>query len=278
MHRDNRLIPAEERTKVIYLDKRGYAGKRRIVPAFIFGLLMLACLIYCLAIAFFMGYGTKFFLVWGGLAVVFGGLTFLMLRPDIYDRIPGWIKKIFIILVLLGVVIFAIIEGMIFDGFGAKPAPGADYCIILGAQWKENGPSYVLQKRLDAALEYLNENQGTRVIVSGGQGANEPISEAEGMKQYLLDAGIDEERIILEDQSANTLENLINSAEFLDMSNDRVVLVTNNFHIFRACGIASRQGYAHVEGLAADSYPAMLPNNMLREFLGVLKDTFAGNM
>lgn len=164
------------------------------------------------------------------------------------------------------------------DGFGATPSPGADYCIILGAQWKESGPSYVLQKRLDAALDYLNRNEGTMVIVSGGQGGNEPISEAEGMKEYLMNAGIAEERIITEDTSTTTNENLINSSEFLDKENDRVVLVTNNFHVFRACSIARKQGYKHLEGLAAGSYPAMLPNNLLREFLGVIKDSFVGNL
>jgi uncharacterized SAM-binding protein YcdF (DUF218 family) len=278
MRKHDRLIPVEESKKVIYLDKRGYVGRKKTVPAFIFGILALICIVYCVTIALFMGYGTNFFLVWGALAAVFGVLTFLMLKPEIYDKIPGWIKKVFIILVIVGIVIFAAIEGMILDSFDSIPAPGADYCIILGAQWKENGPSYVLQKRLDAAVEYLNDNQGTKVIVSGGQGANEPISEAAGMKQYLIDAGIEEERIILEDTSTDTKENIVNSGSFLDMSNDRVVLVTNNFHVFRACGIAAKQGYAHVEGLAADSYPAMLPNNLLREFLGVLKDTFVGNM
>ena len=78
-----------------------------------------------------------------------------------------------------------ILEGMIFGQFGAKAEAGADYVIILGAQWKTTGPSYVLQKRLDKAIEYLNANPETKVIVSGGQGYNEPVSEAEGMKGYL---------------------------------------------------------------------------------------------
>lgn len=278
MRKKERLIPREKSKNVIYLDKRGYIGRKKTVPAVIFGVIALASFIYCIAIALFMGYGTRFFLVWGFIAVFFGMLTYLMLRPDVLEKIPKWFKWIFVILCTIGLVVFAIIEGMIMDGFGAAASPGADYCIILGAQWKENGPSYVLQKRLDAALDYLNENEGTMVIVSGGQGGNEPVSEAEGMKEYLMNAGIAEERIITEDKSTNTNENLINSSEFLDKENDRVVVVTNNFHIFRACGIARKQGYKHLEGLAAKSYPAMLPNNLLREFLGVIKDSFVGNL
>lgn len=278
MGKKERLIPREKSKNVIYLDKRGYIGRKKTVPAVIFGAITLASFIYCVAIALFMGYGTKFFIVWGAIAVIFGLLTYLMLRPDVLEKIPKWIKWIFVILCTIGLIIFAIIEGMIMDGFGAAASPGADYCIVLGAQWKENGPSYVLQKRLDAALDYLNENEGTMVIVSGGQGYNEPVSEAEGMKEYLLNAGIAEERIITEDASTNTYENLINSSKFLDKENDRVVVVTSNFHIFRACGIARKQGYKHLEGLAAKSYPAMIPNNLLREFLGVIKDSLVGNL
>lgn len=278
MGKKERLIPREKSKNVIYLDKRGYIGRKKTVPAIIFGLIALASLVYCIVIALFMGYGTKFFLVWGVIALFFGILTFLMLKPNILEKIPKWIKWVFVILCVVGFVFFAIIEGMIISGFGAQPSPGADYCIVLGAQWKGSGPSYVLQKRLDAALGYLNQNEGTMVIVSGGQGANEPISEAEGMKEYLIAAGIAEERIVMEDQSTNTNENLMNSSVYLDKENDRVVVVTNNFHLFRACGIASKQGYRHIEGLAAGSYPAMLPNNLLREFLGVIKDSLVGNL
>ena len=82
----------------------------------------------------------------------------------------------------------------------------------------------------------------------------------------------------MEEKSTNTCENLVFSAELLDKEKDRVVLVTNNFHMFRAGKIAGRQGYQHVEGLAAGSYPGMLLNNLLREFFGVVKDFLVGNL
>ncbi|MCD7836619.1 MAG: YdcF family protein [Lachnospiraceae bacterium] len=278
MGKKERLIPREKSKNVIYLDKRGYTGRRKTIPAVLFGLIALAAFIYCVVIALFMGYGTKFFLIWGVVAAFFAGLSYLMLRPDIMGKISKWLKLSFLTVCIVGVLIFAAIEGMIIGSFDAVPSPGADYCIILGAQWKDNGPSYVLQKRLDAAVSYLTQNEGTIAIVSGGQGENEPISEAEGMKEYLINAGIAEDRIIVEDASANTNENLLNCGELIDRDNDRVVLVTNNFHVFRACSIAKRQGYQHIEGLAAASYPAMLPNNLLREFMGVIKDSVMGNM
>jgi len=273
-----RLIPIEKSKKIIRLDSRGPESKKTSPWVYIFGITGIASFLYCLAIALFMGYGTKFFLIWGALALVCGILSFLFARPRKLEKIPRVVRRIIMILFIVGMLIFVGVEAMIISGFTAVPKPGADYVIILGAQWKPSGPSYVLQKRLEAAVGYLEQNPDTKVIVSGGQGSNEPITEAEGMKQYLVKAGIAEERIIKEDTSTNTCENLNYSSNFLDKENDRVVVVTNNFHVFRACGIANHQGYEHVEGLSAGSYPGMLPNNLLREFFGVMKDTFVGNM
>jgi uncharacterized SAM-binding protein YcdF (DUF218 family) len=104
------------------------------------------------------------------------------------------------------------------------------------------------------------------------------MTEAAGMAQYLEAAGIEPERIIQEDASTDTSENLAFSGQLLDKTQDRVVIVTNNFHLFRALKIAEKQGYLRLEGIAADSYPAMLPNNLLREFLGVVKDFFVCNL
>ena len=98
------------------------------------------------------------------------------------------------------------------------------------------------------------------------------------MRGYLLQAGIEESRILVEDASSNTYENLVFSGELLDRENDKVVIVTNNFHVFRALSIAKKQGYHKAEGLAASSVLGMGPNNLLREFLGVLKDFWVGNL
>lgn len=275
--RKQHLIPFEESKRIIYLEQRG-KEKGKSVGAIVFAVFGILCLLYCLSIAFFMGYGTSFFLIWGGMAVGFGFLSFLLARRGLMARIPKWLKRTFVICCVIGGSVFAIVEGMILGQFGAEAEPGADYVIVLGAQWKQSGPSYVLQKRLDKAVEYLSENSDTLVIVSGGQGINEPITEASGMKSYLIQKGIEEERILAEERSTNTYENLVFSAEFLDKENDKVVLVTNNFHVFRALQIGKKQGYEHLEGLAADSYPAMVPNNLLREFFGVAKDFVVGNL
>lgn len=271
------LIPFEKSKKVIYLEKRGKLDKKP-VGAVLAGIFAALCLLYCIGIALFVGYGSKFFLIWGVIAVLFGGLSVLLAHREWLERIPKWIKRCFVVLVTIGLLLFIVVEGMIFSRFGAKAQPGADYVVVLGAQWKPSGPSYLLRKRLDVAAKYLLDNPETKVIVSGGQGPDEPVSEAQGMSEYLMQAGVEEERILLEYKSTNTCQNLTYSGELLDKGKDRVVLVTNNFHMFRALQIAKKQGYTHLEGLSAGCYPAILPNNLFREFFGTIKDFLVGNL
>lgn len=147
---------------------------------------------------------------------------------------------------------------------------GLDYIIVLGAQVRKDGPSPVLKYRLDKAVEYLNENPDTVCIVSGGQGSNEPWSEAEGMARYLQEKGIDTARILTEDQSQTTGQNITNSKKLMK-EGASVGIVTNNFHVFRALQIAKKYGLSDVCGIAADSTPKYLPNNMLREFFAEMK-------
>ena len=277
-HTKANLIPFEKSKKIIRLERRGPEGKGRIIAAFITAALAVLCGLYFLAIFLFMGYGSKFFLIWAVMAAGFGAWSLVLFSPKILERLPGWFKKLFMGCVIVGVLFFAVVEGMVFSQVGAQATDGADYMIVLGAQWKHNGPSYMLRQRLDKAVEYLKSNPDTIVIVSGGQGANEPISEAEGMAGYLEEAGIDPERIIQENASTSTDENLEFSAKYLDKEKDSVVLVTNNYHVFRSMKLAEKKGYEDVEGLAADSHAGMLPNNLLREFFAVVKDFIVGNI
>jgi len=272
------LIPMKESKRVIRLEERGHRQSRVSVGGILFALFGVLCAAYCMFIALFMGYGSYFFLIWGALAVVCLILSVILFYKEFVKKLPRWLKVVSVVCFATGILFFGAIEGTIMTRFSAQANPGADYMIILGAQWKPQGPSYVLQKRLDTAIDYLQENPDTQVIVSGGQGSNEPISEAQGMSEYLIKSGISVERIIKEDNSTSTYENLSFSGELFDKANQRVVLVTSNFHVYRVEQIAKKQGYAQAEGLAAPSHPAMVANNMMREFFGVLKDWWIGNM
>lgn len=270
------LVPFEKSKRVIHIEERGREKWRISVGAVIFGIIGAVCITYCIAIGF-NGFGTKFFLVWGVIGAGCMLICIGLANRRFMDSLPKWVKGTAAGVLLAGLLLFIVVEGLILSQLDAQASPGADYCIILGAQWKASGPSVVLRKRLDRAVEYLKENPNTIVIVSGGQGRNEIMSEAAGMRQYLVDAGIASERILTEDKSTNTRENLAFSAALFDIENSRTVIVTNNFHVFRAVKIAEKQGY-QAEGLAADSVAWMIPNNLLREFFGVVKDFLVGNM
>ena len=153
-----------------------------------------------------------------------------------------------------------------------------DYLIVLGAQIRGTRITNSLYKRLKTAETYLKENPDTLVIVSGGQGSGEDITEAQAMKEFLIENGIREDRILVEDKSTNTHENILYSKKLINRADAKVAVVTNGFHIFRSIGIAKKQGLENVQGLSAPSDPILLVNYYIREVFGVVKDFLFGNM
>jgi len=222
-----------------------------------------------------VGSGTLFWLFWEAIGLFFVFWAYLLHKS--FFETHKKIRILFRVMTVAAVVVLVTFCGMIAGEFTAEGEPGLDYIIVLGAQVREDGPSVVLKYRLDAAKEYLNENPDTVCIVSGGQGINEPFSEAEGMADYLIKNGIAKDRILLEDKATSTVENIKNSKAYMKIPYNGVGIVTNNFHIFRAVQIAKRQGLANVCGIAAGSNMLYLPNNMLRECGGILKDWIFSN-
>ena len=128
------------------------------------------------------------------------------------------------------------------------------------------------------AADYLRENSSTVCIVTGGKGPSEPFSEGQGMKDYLVRAGIPAERIIVEDRALNTVQNIQYSKALMPSPDASVAIVTNNFHVTRGLALARRQGLTNAYAIAAPSTVVYLPNNMLREFFGLSKDFLLGNL
>ena len=123
----------------------------------------------------------------------------------------------------------------------------------------------------ELALAYLQKNEETVCIVSGGQGKGEAVSEAKAMADYLTGCGIAEERILLENQSTSTFENLQNSYDLIELEEtDRIGIVTNNFHMYRAMKYAKRIGFRKVYALVASCDVVLLLNYMTREFFAIL--------
>lgn len=139
--------------------------------------------------------------------------------------------------------------------------------IILGAKVNEDGVSKTLQLRLDKAIEYYNKNKDINIIVSGGQGTDEITTEALGMKNYLVDNGVNEENIILEDKATTTLENIIFSKKIMENLNleKRALIVTSDYHLLRGRFIASILGIDN-EGLCSISSLSSRVYYMIREY------------
>jgi uncharacterized SAM-binding protein YcdF (DUF218 family) len=151
-----------------------------------------------------------------------------------------------------------------------------DAIIVLGSGIRGTRVPAMLQRRLEQAREYLRRNPDAVVIVTGGQGHGEDIAEALAMKRALVSLGVNAGQILLEDQSRDTYENLANSKKILDArfygQPYRVAIVTSDFHMFRALGVARTYGL----GLQAKSFNAPLdwylrPGSFIRESLSIVK-------
>jgi uncharacterized SAM-binding protein YcdF (DUF218 family) len=140
-------------------------------------------------------------------------------------------------------------------GYLTQPAR-SDTIIILGAKIIGQEPSLMLRLRLDEAIKLYSEGYAPTIIVSGAQGIDENVSEAASMKSYLLSHGIPKEKILLEDQSFNTYQNLANSHKIMQENNLKTaIIVSNASHIRRSLLLA------HNLGMMATGAPAPMPSN-----------------
>ena len=153
-----------------------------------------------------------------------------------------------------------------------------DYIIVLGAHVNGVRLSKALLERTRRALEYLERNPKTRAVLSGGQGEGETISEAEAMCRYLEDHGISRERLILEDRSTNTKENLDFSLALIGDLNAPIGVVTNHFHVFRGVAIGKKCGCKNIYPIPSRYRSWRLVIYIPREILAIIKDKILGNL
>ena len=156
---------------------------------------------------------------------------------------------------------------------GMRPDREADcpFIIVLGAHIQGTKVTGSLSRRLEAAVTYLESHPGTAVIVSGGMGKGEAITEAGAMEAYLRARGISPERILKEDRSTSTRENFAFSSAFIPDKTEPVGVVTNNFHMYRAKEYARRTGYKNPRAIPASSSAVLFLNYAVREFFAVWK-------
>ena len=180
-------------------------------------------------------------------------------------------KRVFLLLgafAVLGLIYIGILQFKISQYSNMETPKNADYLIILGARVKGTVPSLAFASRINTAADYLKENSNTIVIASGGQGPGEDISES--IKRELVKTGISDTRIILEAQSTDTYENINFSKRLIPQDAKLGLVVTNNFHLYRAVSIARDYGL-EVQGLPAKTPWMAVVKSYSREYLAITK-------
>ncbi len=185
--------------------------------AVIFGVMSVVCLVYFGIISVYSGVKTSAAWVWLVLAIVF----FLLFRGSHYyhqhkNKVPLWVPVSVVTLCTAGAVIFVILQILIFGGMIGTAPEHLDYLIVLGAKVREDDISASLKHRLDKAIRFAQEHPETKLILSGGQGKDEPTTEAQAMAEYLQYNGIAPEQILLEGQSTSTRENMAFSKALIE--------------------------------------------------------------
>lgn len=183
------------------------------------------------------------------------------------------LRMVICIILALCIVYFVIVEIPIIGAASGDGDFEADYIIVLGALVRGEEPSLSMIERTQAALDYMNAHPDTLVIVSGGQGDMEDISEAEAMYRWLVDNGADESRILLEERSTSTQENLAFSFDIIRQRGDdpakATAVVTSEYHIYRA-QLLGRDLGVELGGISAHTtYFSVRLNYFIREAFGV---------
>ncbi len=187
------------------------------------------------------------------------------------------LRKVLFFLAAVFILTFVVVEGLILYHAQKTKDENADVIIILGARLYGRTPSPALAHRLDRGYAYLIEHPETIAVVSGGLGRGEEISEAEAMKTYLEKKGIAKDRILIEDNSFNTYENIGFSIDVLkdelpalQLEKMKFGIVTNSFHVFRGTLTAKEKGL-DAFGIPSKTPPTTLAKGYLTEYLSVLK-------
>ncbi len=273
--------------------------------AWIAGIGAVLCLVYYIIIAVYAGFSVSFSWFWLAAAAFLSffswGSRYCRLHPK---KVPMWVTVPVLTCAAAAIVIFCAVEACVFVGAVSSEKPGLDYVIVLGAKVHEQGISNSLRQRLNKAIQYSRKSPGTVLILSGGQGADEPMTEAQAMYQYLLENGVSPTRMVMEPMSSSTVENIAYSqliilqreqskrdlagrgdgsvapGPYLQVEERpvQIGILTSNYHVFRAGMIAKKRGMEDVYGISAGSDPVLFLHLCVRECAAILKDRLMGNM
>lgn len=232
------------------------------------------CLILAVFFNFFMlGYSFTVLVLLGlaGILLLYGTLIPRFAKK--YPLTARRLKRVFTILLCIGLILVGITEFFIIRASLGEPKESCDYVVVLGAKVRANGPSVALMERIYGARDYLQAHPEVIAIVSGGQGPDEPMTEAQAMYDELVKLGIDENRLWMEDQATSTWENLNFSLDLIEEKTgtrpDKIGIVSSEYHLFRASLFADACSVESVLIPAHTSRLSQKVNHFMREVAGV---------
>ena len=231
------------------------------------------CLMLAVFFQFFMlGYSFTV-MVLLGIAAILLVYALLPVLAKTHPLTARRFTRVVTALVCIGLIVVGVTEFFIIRASLGEPKESCDYAVVLGAKVRESGPSASLWDRIYGARDYLEDHPDVIAIVSGGQGPEEPMTEAKAMKDALVDLGIDESRIWMEDKATSTWENLNFSLDLIEEKTgsrpDKIGIVSSEYHLFRASLFADACGVDSVLIPAQTSIFTQRINHFMREVAGV---------
>ena len=199
--------------------------------------------------------------------------TFMPLIGLKFPVLAGILTKIFTAVLILGLLVVGITEAIIIRKSFGDPKTDVQYMVVLGAKVNADGPSVSLWDRICGAYLYLEEHPQVIAVLSGGQGTDEPITEAECMYRELVGLGIDPKRLRIEDEATSTWENLKFSLDLIEAETGsrptKIGVLSSEYHLFRASLFAKACDVEFVGIPAKTSRPSQAINHFMREVAGV---------
>lgn len=220
-----------------------------------------------------------FFFCLRGYGYISAALLFIAALIAVFNLGNAAVIKTVSVLTCIGLIWFFAMEYLIISASKTDEDSGRSWLVVLGAAVHGSEPSLALTHRLQGAQEYLEQFPEAKVVVSGGQGPGEDISEAECMRIWLEAKGIAPERIFMEDRSVSTLENLRFSLEIITQNGGRaddIAVVSSGYHLYRAKKLAETVGITAVGVKGHPGYPIYTLAMYIREAFGVTHMIFFG--
>jgi len=254
----------------------GYSMKDKVLKAILI-LLGIICILYCSVVILIIGTGHWFNFAFGivGIVLLVDGIILSKLK-ELNRKCPKALSVVIFLIMALCLTNFGIFEVKAIVTGNSIPEKNAAFMIVLGAKVNGSTPSLEFSKRIEEGIKYAKENPNTKIVLTGGKGADENISESEAARNAFLNAGIDESRIYIETKSISTDENFKYAGKIIEKegSKDQLCLVVSSqFHLYRASKLAEKYGFSRVSGLGSVGLKVLLPQYYAREYAAYIAES-----